>query len=301
MAARWSSDWESGNGIAFRRTEGLSRMVALSVFCHLAFFSLVAFGRIFWGGSPSLQSYQVTLVSPTSNAPSAPAAPPSLPQAPTPRPPAAAPARPAPPPAPVVKAPATKGLPPPPMKPDPERLQEWWKKKVGSIKIPPVSPKSAPAPAKEMPKRPMISPIPTESQPLTTSKEESPVTPAPAAPAAPAPTQEASASAVVAAAGAALNPSLFKFPYYLRSIQNKISENWAPPHHEEQTEAVIRFSVTRSGRIELPEVEKSSGNSQFDQAALRAVYNANPLPPLPEGLTEDPLKVHFSFTLQRGS
>lgn len=148
----------------------------------------------------------------------------------------------------------------------------------------------------------MTPPTQTESKTLAPAKE-SPVPPAPAAPAAPPSTQEASAPAVIATGSAALNASLFKFPYYLRSIENKISGQWAPPPalQEEIVGAVVQFSVNRRGRIESVEIEKSSGNSQFDQAALRAVYNANPLPPLPEGLTEDPLKVHFSFTLQRGS
>jgi TonB family protein len=115
------------------------------------------------------------------------------------------------------------------------------------------------------------------------------------------------AGSVVTGAGSGsglLNASLFKFPFYLKNIENKISGQWSPPPvllQEEIVGAIVQFNVTRRGSIESVEIEKSSGNSQFDQAALRAVYNANPLPPLPEGLSEDPLKVHFSFTLQRGS
>ncbi|TAK00697.1 MAG: TonB C-terminal domain-containing protein [Candidatus Manganitrophaceae bacterium] len=180
-------------------------------------------------------------------------------------------------------------------------MQEWWKKKVGSIKIPTVQPKTDPAPTQNVTKRPMVSPNPVESKTITPEKEEAA---APQHPAAPAPKQEASNPPLIATGTAALNASLFKFPYYLKSIENKISGQWAPPPsllQEEIVGAIVQFNVTRRGLIESVEIEKSSGNTQFDQAALRAVYNASPLPPLPEGLTDDPLKVHFSFTVQRGS
>src|SRR5579884_530540 len=297
---RWSSDWVSGNEIVFRRSDGLSKMMALSLVLHLAFFSFIFYGRSFWGRSSSaFQSYQVTLVSPPS-APSISPAPPA-PAAPAPRAPVAPPPRPASPPVPATKPAPVKGL--PPVKEDPERLQEWWKKKVGSIKIPPVQSKTEPAPTQSITKRPMVSPSPVESKTITPQKEESAPQP-PAAPITPASKQEASNPPMIATGSASSNASLFRFPYYLKSIENKISGQWAPPPallQQEIVGVIVQFNVTRRGSIESVEIEKSSGDRQFDQAALRAVYNASPLPPLPDGLTEDPLKVHFSFTVQRGS
>jgi TonB family protein len=301
---RWSSDWGSGNGMAFRRAEGLSKMMALSLSLHVAFFSFALYGKIFWGLSPSgLQSYHVTLISP----PSAPQPVPSTPSvapAPTPTAPAALPSRPPSPPAAAPKPLPSKGV--PPVKEDPERLQEWWKKKAGSIKIPTVQqPKkdpAPPAPAQTI-KRPMTAPTPAETNPAPL-KEGAAASAPPVAPSTSGPLQEAGNPSIVATGSASLNASLFKFPYYLKSLENKISGQWSPPPvllDSQIVGAIVQFNVTRRGSIESVEIEKSSGNSQFDQAALRAVYNANPLPPLPEGLSEDPLKVHFSFTLQRGS
>ena len=295
---RWSSDWVSESGIVFRRADGLSKMMALSFVLHLAFFSFVLFyGRFLWGFSSSaLQGYQVTLVSPPSALHTTSVAP-----SPTPRAPAAPPPRPASPPPAAPKPMPSKGI--PPVKEDPERLQEWWKKKVGSIKIAPVQPKPRPTPTQTMPKRPMVSPTPVESKTITSTKEQT-AAPQSLAPAAAAPKQEASNPPVIATGSASINASLFKFPYYLKNIENKISGQWSPPPallEEEMVGAIVQFNVTRRGSIESVEIEKSSGNSQFDEAALRAVYNANPLPPLPDGLTDDPLKVHFSFTVQRGS
>ncbi len=102
-----------------------------------------------------------------------------------------------------------------------------------------------------------------------------------------------------------MNAVLFKFPYYLNGIENKISLQWSPPPlppqaaKKKRTVTVIRFIVKRNGRIDVKSVavEKSSGNPFFDASALRAIYNANPLPPLPRGITED-LRVHFEFEMR---
>ncbi|MEK7702437.1 MAG: TonB family protein [Nitrospirota bacterium] len=96
--------------------------------------------------------------------------------------------------------------------------------------------------------------------------------------------------------------SSFNYPYYLRSIEQKIGMQWAPPpamtisSNREGSVAMIGFVVKRDGRIDLKSVsiEKSSGNTFFDMAAMRAVHNANPFPPLPIGILED-LRVHFRF------
>ena len=149
--ARWSSDWISENGIVLRRAEGLSKMMALSLTLHLAFFLFVFYGGSFWGRSPGgLQGYQVTLVSPLPGPPSlsvnpastsgGPSAPPSTTGVQT----ASAP-RPSSPPIATPKPLSPKA---PPVKEDPERLQDWWQKKARSIKIPPVQqPKNPPAPS----------------------------------------------------------------------------------------------------------------------------------------------------------
>lgn len=322
--ARWSSDWISENGIVLRRAEGLSKMMALSLTLHVAFFLFVLYGGSFWGRSPGgLQGYHVTLVSPlpgppslsvnpasTSGGPSAPSPTSGVQTASAPRPSS-----------PPIATPKPLSPKAPPVKEDPERLQDWWQKKARSIKIPPVqqpkNPPAPPTPAQTI-KEPMANPAPAESNPTALQKEGAAGATPPAGPALPggsstgAPGGGGDPSSVIATGsvsgggggGGLLNASLFKFPFYLKNIENKISGQWSPPpalHQQEVVDAIVQFNVTRRGVIESIEIEKSSGNSQFDQAALRAVYNANPLPPLPEGLSEDPLKVHFSFTLQKGS
>ena len=97
-----------------------------------------------------------------------------------------------------------------------------------------------------------------------------------------------------------LDVSDFPFTYYLRQIQAKISERWVPPraaaHGGERV--IILFEIDREGRIKEPSLERSSGNSLYDQSALRAVSEASPFPPLPPEFKAPSLRVHFGFEFQ---
>jgi protein TonB len=88
----------------------------------------------------------------------------------------------------------------------------------------------------------------------------------------------------------------FPFPYYLVSVQNQIERNWrAPFSGQGQRTTTVYFKISRSGEVEDVKIEASSGNALFDQAAMRAVYYASPLPPLPAASGLQNLGVHFDF------
>jgi protein TonB len=99
-----------------------------------------------------------------------------------------------------------------------------------------------------------------------------------------------------------MQASDFPFTLYLQTVQRKIHERWAPPPRGAEGRAVIVFEIGRDGSIRRPAVENSSGDAGYDQAALRAVTDANPFPPLPEGFRESTLRIHlgFDFTPNRG-
>lgn len=97
----------------------------------------------------------------------------------------------------------------------------------------------------------------------------------------------------------ALDVEDFPFAYYLTTVKRKIAANWqVPGTSREAVHCRVYFRITRSGAIASPAVETSSGNFLFDQAALRAVVQANPLPPLPAGFGDEYLGVHFSFAYE---
>ncbi len=104
----------------------------------------------------------------------------------------------------------------------------------------------------------------------------------------------------VATGDMALDVDDFPFAYYLATIKRKIAANWRVPGtaQEGAIHCRVYFTINRSGAIETPTTETSSGNFLFDQAALRAVVQASPLPPLPAGFDDDYLGVHFSFAYE---
>jgi protein TonB len=72
----------------------------------------------------------------------------------------------------------------------------------------------------------------------------------------------------------------------------RIRQSWMRPPVE-GIEAVITFRVLRNGEVTEAEIRESSGSRAFDLAALRAVRNASPLPPLPASFREDLLTVNL--------
>jgi TonB family protein len=100
----------------------------------------------------------------------------------------------------------------------------------------------------------------------------------------------------------AVDASDFPFTYYLRLIQSKIGERWSPPRAAAGggERVVVLFEIQRDGQIREPTVERTSGNSLYDQSALRAVTEASPFPPLPPEFKASSLRVHFGFEFQPG-
>lgn len=92
----------------------------------------------------------------------------------------------------------------------------------------------------------------------------------------------------------------FPFAYYINLIRNRITDNWRPPlTRKKQPGTLVGFRILRNGKIMDVVVEKSSNNFMFDQAALRAVHFASPLPPLPAEFLEDQLSVHIEFEMKQ--
>jgi len=96
-------------------------------------------------------------------------------------------------------------------------------------------------------------------------------------------------------AGAPGIPADFHFTYYVERMLALIESRWYKPSAPLGTRARVRFVILKSGKVEGIQLEESSGISSFDRAALRALYAANPLPPLPPAYGKPSLTVHLSF------
>lgn len=94
---------------------------------------------------------------------------------------------------------------------------------------------------------------------------------------------------------------LFEFPWYLRLMTDKISRNWRNPYRgeEESVLCTIYFRIIKNGTVNGMRLEKSSGISAFDRAALRAVASSSPLPHLPPDYAEPHLTVHLDFEYRK--
>lgn len=88
------------------------------------------------------------------------------------------------------------------------------------------------------------------------------------------------------------NPD-FKFGYYLDQLLSAIDAKWNRPPLGDQVQCTISFRIQRDGGITELTVARSSGYNSFDLAALRAVQNASPFPPLPRAYRNDSLGVNL--------
>jgi TonB family protein len=157
---------------------------------------------------------------------------------------------------------------------------------------------SAQAEAVEQPPAPAIKPVPsTSKREMTLIQKAKPKPPSPASrQASSSPSKSSASGASAGGSGIKIDAPEFPFPHYLALIQYRIEFHWQPPFSgQEPLLATVYFKITREGELEEVKLEKSSGNPIFDQAALRAVYSANPLPPLPSGSGLQTLGVHFDF------
>ena len=91
-------------------------------------------------------------------------------------------------------------------------------------------------------------------------------------------------------------PSDFRFAYYVQRMLALIEARWYKPAVPTGTQARVRFTINRDGRLSRIELEASSDNSSFDRAALRSLYATNPLPPLPPAYLKSSLTVHLTFS-----
>ena len=219
------------------------------------------------------------------------------PPAPTPEPPAPA-AEPEPEPEPPAPEPVQKPIPkpvPPPTPTGPLPRPKGWN-----------DPPPAPAPAK---------PAPVAAKPAAPAPAK-PVSPPPAKPPAPAkpgtpggtpgPGAEVAkgneagprGSSAGTAAGtspfgdriASIDPD-FTYGYYIEQLLRQIDAKWTPPQAGTHIRTIVRFRILRRGEIDQLDIAESSGLNAFDLAALRAVQNASPFPPLPASYRNPSLNV----------
>lgn len=86
---------------------------------------------------------------------------------------------------------------------------------------------------------------------------------------------------------------------YHRIIEKRIKEKWVIREYliegRNKLETVIILLIGKEGKIQKMWFEKESGNSNYDQMAIRAIKKAEPFPPIPEELKENTLEIGIRF------
>jgi TonB family protein len=87
------------------------------------------------------------------------------------------------------------------------------------------------------------------------------------------------------------------FPYtiYIDRMKTLIGSHWFRPQAGAGPTTTVHFVIDRDGTIRDAKIETESGNATFDRAALRAVLESSPLPPLPFAYSGTYLGVHLNF------
>jgi protein TonB len=89
--------------------------------------------------------------------------------------------------------------------------------------------------------------------------------------------------------------------WYAELVRQRIADKWQTNGLDARSQsgpAIINFYIMRDGSIRSPKVVQSSGNPSIDNTALRAVYDANPLPALPPQVNDSYISAQFTFNLR---
>lgn len=90
------------------------------------------------------------------------------------------------------------------------------------------------------------------------------------------------------------------FILYTQEVKQRVKQSWIVAEHKSGLTAVVRFGILASGEVAGVELAERSGDSVFDESAMRAVKKASPLPPPPEAyrneFTRQKVEVVFGET-----
>jgi TonB family protein len=82
---------------------------------------------------------------------------------------------------------------------------------------------------------------------------------------------------------------------YEAELQAKIKNAWNIPPRSKGLQAAFFLSINRAGNVEQSRLVRGSGNALFDESLQQAIKQAQPLPPLPEGIPDRTLDITLNF------
>ncbi len=96
-----------------------------------------------------------------------------------------------------------------------------------------------------------------------------------------------------------------RFAWYVRVVQQKVSENWmkyeVDPRITDARRVYLTFDINRDGRPSNVQIEQSSGVPSLDQSAVRALQRIDTFGPLPPDYSGNKVSVEFWFDYKKQS
>ena len=94
-----------------------------------------------------------------------------------------------------------------------------------------------------------------------------------------------------------------RYAWYVRVVQQKVSENWlkyeVDPGISDARRVYVTFDIVRDGHPTNVQIEQSSGVPSLDQSAVRALQRIDTFGPLPSDYSENKVSVEFWFDYKR--
>lgn len=93
-------------------------------------------------------------------------------------------------------------------------------------------------------------------------------------------------------------------PAYWRQVRDLLNRSWnrtalTMPHSSPQQTVHVQFRLYPGGRAQWMQIADGSGASEIDQAGIQAIADAQPFPPFPLGVGNEPIEIQVQ--LQTGS
>jgi protein TonB len=94
-----------------------------------------------------------------------------------------------------------------------------------------------------------------------------------------------------------------RFGWYRDLLEQRVAQKWrtddVDPRLQTAPPVIVTFEIQKNGSISGVRLLQGSGNRALDYSAQRAIYEAAPFPPLPEGYEHSSAGIEFWFTLKR--
>lgn len=88
------------------------------------------------------------------------------------------------------------------------------------------------------------------------------------------------------------------FSSYMRSLQRSIKPNWEPPTNKEN-KTIVLLKIAKDGSLLARKIHTSSGVTNADNAAIKAVDLSAPFEPLPADFEGQNVDILFTFDYRK--